>query len=1058
MTARTLIRRISALAALVALTLAAAAQTTTTTTKNFNVPADLAAAALKAFSAQSGAEVLVPTDAVQGIRTNAVTGSLTPRAALEKMTAGTGLVVVQDEKTGALGLRPDAAKNGASRPEKLPAAKIEKSETGAIKLETVSVLGTRIRQTETEGPSPVSSFDKEYIRATGAMTLSDFLNQIPQTYSGVSSGRSSAPNELNPEFGQRTETTNPAFNLVLGSSAAPPGQTGVSGVSLRGLGSGSTLVLVDGRRAAQSGNGNRSTDTRQGFVDLNTIPLGMIERIEVSTDGASAIYGADAVAGVINIILKKHYSGAELSGGYKASEHGGGRERSASLIAGFTRGKLDGTIAVEYYDRQNLKASDRRFSKNQNHTGIPTGVLTSTGAIRYGVDWRLNWGYPAVIQASGGVVSGTFDAIPGVRVVAVPVGSATTPTLAQFVPITTPAGVATVVNASAQRRANTAAFLDLIPESTRKGLSGNLNYKFNDLVSAFGTFRTSDTRSLFEAQPGANSITGGFGSAVSLPAAFNPFNQNVTIGMILPEWGSQSQRVRTLDDAGTLGLHGKVGQTWEWELGGSYEKQKARQISRNFNPTPFANLLIAADPTKRFNPFIDYTAPGAISQADLLETLSIYPVLASISEQNGLDFAANGDLATWWGGTVKMAFGGSTLRDEVVSTATNVSSVLVPVATATTVMGSQTTKAQFAELLLPVFGKANAMPLLRRLDFNVAARHEDNSRFSKTVPKFGVSWTPVQPLLVRASWSDGFRAPGVTEYLTAPSVVTSTLNDPRRTPIATGGIIETRGSNLDPQPELSKNTFAGIVYEPTFIKGLNLQVNYYDTVQKDVLQLISAQNIINNEALFPDRITRAAATPADLALNQPGQILTVNRVFVNYGQVVNRSMDVVVDYRLPWEHFGRFRVNVAATRTLRSSRQVAPGQPAVILEEDTASPAKWRFNAAVFWNRGNWNASTFVTYLDSFASNSAGNNLVANSASLVFYPTPSVAKFDVRGGYEFRNGVWRGYGKGLRVSLGVNNLFDKEPPFSDTVWGFNAGLHSQYILGRSYELAFILPL
>jgi iron complex outermembrane receptor protein len=128
----------------------------------------------------------------------------------------------------------------------------------------------------------------------------------------------------------------PAFNFVLGTAAAPPGQTGVSGVSLRGLGAGSTLVLVDGRRAAQSGNGNRGTDTRQGFVDLNTIPLGMVDRIEVSTDGASAIYGADAVAGVINIILKKNYTGTELSGGYKAAEHGGGRERTASVITGFS--------------------------------------------------------------------------------------------------------------------------------------------------------------------------------------------------------------------------------------------------------------------------------------------------------------------------------------------------------------------------------------------------------------------------------------------------------------------------------------------------------------------------------------------------------------------------------------------------------------------------------------------------------------------------------------------------------------------------------------------------
>ena len=263
--------------------------------KHFSISAAAATAAIKDFSSQSGSEVLVPTDAVAGISTHAVAGDMTPRQALEQMVAGTGLVVIEDEKTGALGLRlnPAREKNTENRQTMVPTAKVTKSETGALKLETY-----------------------------GSMTLSDFLNQIPQTYAGIASGRGSAPNELNPEFGQRTETSNPPFNLVLGSSAAPPGQTGVSGVSLRGLGSGSTLVLVDGRRAAQSGNGNRSTDTRQGFVDLNTIPLGMVDRIEVITDGASAIYGADAVAGVINIILKKNFTGTELSPSMVAARSG----------------------------------------------------------------------------------------------------------------------------------------------------------------------------------------------------------------------------------------------------------------------------------------------------------------------------------------------------------------------------------------------------------------------------------------------------------------------------------------------------------------------------------------------------------------------------------------------------------------------------------------------------------------------------------------------------------------------------------------------------------------
>jgi outer membrane receptor protein involved in Fe transport len=1046
------------MAAFVALPSIALAKDGDNAPKSFNVPAGEAAAALKAFSQQAGVEVIFPTDAAQGVRTNAVTGSLAPRAALERMVEGTGFEVVQDSKTGALGLRETAeAKNAASR-----TASVVETSSGekAIQLEEVRVLGSRIRQTETEGPSPVSAYDREYIKSTGAFTLSDFLNQLPQTYSGIGSGRGSAPNELNPEFGQRTETSSPAFNFVLGSSAAPPAQTGVSGVSLRGLGSGSTLVLVDGRRASQSGAGNRGSDTRQGFVDLNTIPLGMVERVEVITDGASAIYGADAVAGVINIILKKNYSGTEINAGFRTAEHGGGRERNASILHGFTYGKLSGTVSIEYFDRQNLKASDRSFSKNQNHTAIPAGTVVSTGAVQFGRDFRLLWGYPAVIQASGGTVAGNFNAIPGIRVVLVPDGSTATPALGQFVSVTTPAPGQILVNASGQRRTNTASSLDLIPETERQGVNANLNYKFSDRLDAYAGFRTTENKSLMSAQLSANSVTGGFGTAAVQQAAFNPFNQNVQVGMILLEFGPESQRVRTLSDAANAGVRGKFGQSWQYDVSGTWENQKVRQITRNYNGAAFANMLNNADASLRFNPFIDSRASGAPSQAALLEGLAVYPSVRSESNARALDFSADGDLFNFWGGPVKAAFGASFRHDEVDSVSVAFSSAAVPVATSTTLAGGQDSKAVFAELSVPVVGKENSQPsnFLHRFELQLAGRSEEVGPFSKSVPKVGVTWAPFKSLLFRGSWSEGFRAPGVTEYLVVSPSFNSTLTDPRRTPPSTPGVVVSRGSNPNPSAEDSENTFAGLVYEPAFAKGLNIQANFYATTQKDVLQVLSAQTLVNNEALFPGRVTRAAPTPADQALNQPGLITAVSTIFANFGLVENRSADITVDYTLPWEDFGRWRLNFSASTTLKATRQLAPGQPPVILEDDTSSPPKWRINASLFWRKGNWNASAFLWYVDGFRSNSAGNNLVQNNVAVVYNPTPPATKLDLRAGYEFKDGVWRGYGKGLRVGVGVNNVFDREPPFSDTVWGFNAGIHSQLILGRAYEFSFSLPL
>ncbi|HRJ46487.1 MAG TPA: TonB-dependent receptor [Opitutaceae bacterium] len=927
----------------------------------------------------------------------------------------------------------------------------------AIRLEAVEITGSRIRRVDVEGPSPVSSYDTEYIRATGAMTLADLLSYLPQTYGGIGFGRGSAPNELNPEFGQRTETTTPALNFVLGTASAPAAQTGVSGVSLRGLGSGSTLVLVDGRRALQSGAGNRGTDTRQGFVDLNTIPLGMVDRIEVITDGASAIYGADAVAGVINIILKKNWSGTEISGGYRTAEHGGGRERNLSVLHGFSYGRLSGTVSVDYFDRQNLKASQRAFSKNQDHTAIPAGTVLATGATQFGRDHRLLWGYPAVVQAQGGNVAGNFNAIPGVRVVLVPEGAANTPTVSQFVPTFVIVPPATVVNASGQRRTNTAEYLDLIPASERKGVGTNFNYKFNDRLNGYASFRTSEAKTTTTAQLSATSITGGFGTAAVQQAAFNPFNQNVQIGMVLHEFGPESQKVRTLADAATVGVRGQIGETWEYDLGATWQHQKHRQITRVYNGAGFLNLLNHADPAQRFNPFIDYRAAGATSQAALLEQLALYPYVGSESKSTGFDFSADGDLVEFWGGPIKAAFGTSTKRDEVESKTIAYSLTVAPVTTITELESAQRTNAVFAEFNVPLVGQANAKSFARRFDVHVAARYEETGPFSASVPKIGISWSPAQPLLLRASWSEGFRAPFVTEYLVVATPITSTLTDPRRNPPSTTGVQVTRGSNPNPKVEYSENTFAGLVFEPPSVKGLSFQVNYYETEQTDTLQVLSAQNIVNNEALFPDRVTRAAPDATDTALGQPGRITGVDGVFINFGRVVNRSADFLVDYTLPWEEFGRWRINFSASTTLESTRQLAPGQPAVVLEEDTGSPPKWRFNTALFWRKGNWNASAFLWYLDGFKTNNSGNTLVSNNTVIAYNPTPAVAKLDLRASYEFRDGVWRGYGKGLRVGVGVSNVFDKEPPFSDTVWGFNAGLHSQLTLGRAYEFSFVLP-
>lgn len=935
--------------------------------------------------------------------------------------------------------------------------------TPAIKLERVEVTGSRIRQTEVEGPSPVMTYERRYIESTGAMNLADFLNFLPQNYAGISSGRGSTPNELNPEFGQRTETLSPAFNFVLGASSAPPGQTGVSGISLRGLGAGSTLVLVDGRRMVQSGAGNRSSDSRQGFVDLNGIPLGMVERVEVITDGASAIYGADAVAGVVNIILKKNWTGSELTGGYKGAFHGGGHERNATLTTGFSRGKLSGVVSVDYYSRADLKASQRSFSKNQDHRSITAGTLVATGAPFPGRDLRLNFGYPGAVQARTGNLTGftLADGTP-TRFAIIKDGVTGNPTLSSFVA----SPPSSLNSTSGLTRGNTASFLDIIPASERYGISGSATYRMNDKVELYfrGTF--ADARGTFFTQPpllGA-SATSGFGNFATVvpalingaPNVYNPFGQDVLVGMVHYEFGSEGQTTRSETHRGLFGARGTFGETWRWDTAVSLQRYTMDQTTRLFNGSRITAALANPDLSKRLNPFIDARAAGT-TQAAIYEEMALYNENDSRSWSRSLDVTFDGDLFSIPGGPVKMATGA--LFDQSANKNYAVSSTVAvtPVVTSQTVWGSQDGQSAFAELSVPVFGKPNALPLFRRFDVQLAGRYENREEYSKTLPKYGFSWVPVSPVLLRASYSEGFRAPALTEYQVATSTSTATVVDPRRTPASTTGVITTRGSRPNVGPETSTNYFYGIVFEPPFVKGLNLQANYYETEQLNAIQILTATTIVNNEALFQDRVIREPASAADIALGQPGRLTRIDQTFINFGKIVNRSLDVGLDYALPWEDLGRFRIGLNASRTLEATRQLAPGQPAVVLEGDTASPPKWKLLGSIFWDRGPLSASVFINYLDGFASNNSGNSFAGNSTTQTFASTPAVTKVDVRGGYTFREGVWRGYGRNLRISGGIGNVFDKEPPFSDTVFGYNGGLHSQLVMGRSYELSFSMP-
>ncbi|MFM7751828.1 MAG: TonB-dependent receptor, partial [Opitutaceae bacterium] len=568
----------------------------------------------------------------------------------------------------------------------------------------------------------------------------------------------------------------------------------------------------------------------------------------------------------------------------KFREHGGARERQGTVTTGFAGagGKLRGTLAVDYYDRDPLYASQRAFSKAMDYRTRIQGYSPTTGAPVYGTDQRIQWGYPASVQATA---TTGFASIPGIRVLLAPAGSAATPPVSAFERRTTndPGQIGTSIVAQGQRITNPAEWTQLVSAAERRGVTGTASYQLAEGIEVYGNASRTQSKSNARTLPA-------YVSGVAVSAQNNLFGEAISFGMLLPQWGQVSQRTRTDSTTVTVGARGKVFTTWRWDAGYRWQQQKYFSISRSFNQTAFNFFANNNEAAQRFNPFIDERAPGAPNQSALLEQTALYPTADGRSGLESLDFSANGDLVRMWGGTARMSFGFSYDRDKNTNIATTYAGFPV-VTTVTPYTSKRITRAAYSELQLPFVGKANRLPLVERFEANLAGRAEDiTGQEGSRVPKIGLTWSPFRPVLLRGSQSEGYRSPGLTENRRPTTTTTSTINDPLRGNAPTPITLVTR-----PNPELaaetSKTRFLGTVVEIPALKGLSLSANYYRTEQRNAIQSLSSTVILNNPALFPGFVVRNAPTAADTAAGLPGTINTLYSQYVNFGVIRNDSLD-----------------------------------------------------------------------------------------------------------------------------------------------------------------------
>jgi iron complex outermembrane receptor protein len=950
--------------------------------KIFTLEAGDAVGTLKAFSEQSGEQIVYPVEQVRGVSTNRVRGELTPAAALDLMLANTGLVAKQDAATGDFAVSRSAPLPGpkeTARADSTPTTRAESQQ--AIELDRFEVTGSRLKQTEVEGFSPVIAFEAAFIERSGFGTLSEFLQTLPQNYTGAATGRLGVPNDANPTLFTRS--------------------AGQSGVGLRGLGSNSTLVLIDGRRAPLSGKANPSTTPPQSFFDVNTIPFGMVERIEVLTDGASAIYGTDAIGGVINIILKKNYNRVEAKARFAGTTHGGGFERGATLTSGYNRGRIKATLVIDFFEREALLANQRWFSRD--------GDLRPRG----GIDQRSTIGYPLTIFALPGQTLGGLtnpNGTPATQAVG-PVGKdGRSLTVADFA-------------AGAGQRAfyNSAALYALIPPTERQGLTATAEYQLYKPLRLFTELAFTHTRTESLGNPLSSSNPSGSAAAPRIPATnpYNPFRQILGFSISHEELGQRVALADTNSWRGVVGLRADLPNDWTAEGSLMYYGQKLLSSLPAVDNAALTAALNQTDPSKALNLFGDFYANGPTNPAGIYDAIVRTNTIRADSGIYTADAFARGSIWTLPGGPVQVAVGGSFEQQDRLRV-TTAPSALDPLRSREV----RDSTAGYLETSVPLFGKKNARPklLLRALELQVAVRRENiEGAGGTTNPKYAFRWQPWSALLVRASYGTGFRAPALSEF-ERPNVDSNPTVTDRRRANERYPVRVVTGAFPNLEPETSKTWNYGFVLNVPKVKGLSFGTDFYWKEQRNLTANLSTQTLLDYESLFSERIIRLPATPTDTAAGFPGRITDVDARFSNFGRVLVQGYDVNATLQQSSEAWGRFTFRLAATCAKSYKIAFNPGDPLTERRGSFGFPQKWNGNGSVFWDRGRFGVSLFCYYQGPAVTNAGARTL------------GSFTVWNLGGSFELNPRV--------RFQAGIGNLFDRAPPFADLSFGYDAGYHS----------------
>ncbi|MGH8210342.1 MAG: TonB-dependent receptor [Steroidobacteraceae bacterium] len=948
-------------------------------------PDDFPTAILE-FYHQSKIEVLfLANDSLRNIRTQPVVGEFEPREALERMLKGTGLIFDFDTEHSVIIKQPRVASAPPPPPEhaapKAPGpsvhhpAAVEPALGRDSDLNEVLVTGSLIH-TAMDVEAPLIYVTQKDFSQAPYETVQDTLYQLPI-------------NSLNA----------PREDLGLGYN-----YTYGSGINLRGLGVAATLVLVNGRRQPLSGiDGD--------FVDVSNIPAAAVERIEILPDGVSALYGSDAIAGVVNIVLKDDFQGAETQVRYGGAP-GGRDEVMVSQLLGTHWDAGKAMFVYEYSDGTELSAAARGYAADADKR--PYG----------GADYRSYFSDPGNILSPS-----TMQPVYG------------TPAGPNGAPLTASA-LSSTINLQ-----NQFARYQIFPQSTSNSVYATGSQQADENIELFAEGRFTQRSTYVQHFPETETL--------DVPATnpFNPFGTTTLVSYsLLQSLGPDTFGAETRNYLGTAGARFKFAAGWQGTLSESYGRETLFDSGYNV-VNPLALNAALADPSAAtaFNAF------GGVTNPATLAAIRRDDILHAISGIETTDFAADGPLFDLPAGAAKLAVGLERREESLDHTVGN---ILNPEETANAHY-SRHVGSVFSELLLPVVGDAANPHAAPRFELNLAARYDDYSDFGHTVnPEFKLRWTPLEWLKGRASWGRSFRAPKLDDLYDSSNNVSfvTVLSDPKST-TGRSTVLGLQGDNPNLKQEMATTWTAGLDMVPAVDPGLKLSLTYYAIDYEGQIAAADAAdpfNILGQENEWNAVITRNP-TQAQIAAvcNRPdffgsrtacrasSPAAIVDFRLANLASTKVTGLDLDVHQSLD-SRVGRFDFGLNGNYVFHFDQGVTDSSPSIDIVNTLANPLKLRLRAMAGWSQHREEDVGLGAHLTMNFTNG-----YENPGSSLLPRVDSLTTVDLQLRYRTRRdaGLW----SGLELSLNAVNVFNQSPPFADDTYGYDVA--NFQALGRVLSLS-----